>query len=163
MSELGIPEPHDPVVVRSGNVEALEPIGHHLLTDASSTGGALSAHRVRLPPGGDGAKPHRHDRSSELFFMLDGALDVLVGDKVLTAERGDLVVVPPELAHAFAAHTGKHADVLIVITPGVERFEYLRQVARIRTGEANADSLQPLQQRYDTHFLDSTAWQHHRQ
>lgn len=39
----------------------------------------------------------------------------------MIAERGDLVVVPPGLAHAFAAAPRHDADILIVITPGVER------------------------------------------
>jgi uncharacterized cupin superfamily protein len=30
--------------------------------------------------GADGAVPHRHDNSSELFYILDGAFDLLVDD-----------------------------------------------------------------------------------
>jgi mannose-6-phosphate isomerase-like protein (cupin superfamily) len=156
---LSTPRPHNPVVVRAGEAEYLAPIGHYLLADSSATGGALSTHRVSLGSGGEGASPHHHDRSSELFFMLDGALDVLVGNDVVTAEQGDLLVIPPELDHAFSAHRGSRADVLIVISPGIERFEYLRQVTRIREGRAPHDSLLSEQQRYDTHFVTSATWQ----
>jgi mannose-6-phosphate isomerase-like protein (cupin superfamily) len=158
---MSLPRPdlHDPVVVTAAEAEELAAIGHFLLADASATGGALSAHRVRLARGTAGAVPHRHDRSSELFFVLDGCLDVLVGTHVVTARAGDLVVVPPRLPHAFAAHGNDAADALVVLTPGVERFEYLRRVERIRTGRADLDSLQSEQDRYDTHFLVSDAWQ----
>lgn len=155
---LFVPDSHAPVVVRGADAEYLAPIGHYLLADSSATGGALSTHRVSLGPGGDGALPHRHNRSSELFFMLDGALDVLVGNDVVTAEQGDLLVIPPQLDHAFSAHRGSRADVLIVISPGIERFEYLRQVTRIREGRAPQDSLLSEQERYDTHFVDSAVW-----
>jgi hypothetical protein len=60
--------------------------------------------------------PHHAD-SAELFYMLDGTAQLLSGEQVVTAERGDLVVVPPGLAHAFAAAPGEDADILIVITP----------------------------------------------
>jgi quercetin dioxygenase-like cupin family protein len=152
------PDPHEPVIVSAAEAEELAPIGHYLLADSTDTGGALSSHRVRLGRGAAGAIPHQHDRSSELFFMIDGALDVLIGTRVITAHAGDLLVVPPELPHAFGAHRNAVADVLIVITPGVERFEYLRQVARIRNGEAASNSLHSEQDRYDTHFLDSEPW-----
>ena len=44
-----------------------------LLLDSSATGGALSAHRVRLADGAEGANPHRHTGSSELFYVLGGS------------------------------------------------------------------------------------------
>ena len=50
------------------------------------------------------------------------------------------------------------ADALIVIVPGIERFDYLRHVARIRRGEANRDGLLAAQDRYDTHFVTSSIW-----
>jgi quercetin dioxygenase-like cupin family protein len=73
--------------------------------------------------------------SAELFYLLDGTAQLLSGDRVITAERGDLVIVPPGLAHAFAAAPGHDADILIVITPGVERFEYFRHLERIAYGK----------------------------
>lgn len=149
---------YPPVVVRADEAEHLTAIGHVLLADSGATGGALSTHRVRLTRGSPGAVPHRHDASSELFFVIDGALDVLVGERVVRAGAGDLLVVPPGLAHAFAASPDSAADALILITPGVERFDYLRQVARIRQGLADRDTLLTEQDRFDTHFLDSDAW-----
>ena len=129
-----------------------------MLADSSATGGALSAHRVQLARDGDGARPHRHNHSSELFFVIDGALGLLIGTKMTTAYPGDFLVVPPTCDHAFRAHANHPADALIVITPGIERSEYLRQVARIRRGEAGTDSLLGEQDRYDTHFISSPAW-----
>ena len=46
-----------------------------------------------------------------------------------------------------------------MITPGVERFEYFRHLARIVTGEATPESLLEVQDRYDTWFGASPAWQ----
>jgi len=90
--------------------------------------------------------------------MLGGTVQVLSGEEVPTAGEGDLLVVPPKLPHAFAAAPGQPADLLIVIAPGAERFEYFRHLARILTGQATPQSLLEVQERYDTWFLDSPAW-----
>ena len=152
------PYPHRPVLVRADEAERLDSIGHVLLADSSTTGGALSSHRVALARGADGAVPHRHDKASELFFILSGQLDVLAGDDVITTAAGDLLVVPPGLAHAFGAHRGSAAEALIVITPGIERFDYFRHVVRLRAGTEPREILLALQDRFDTHFVESAAW-----
>ena len=76
--------------------------------------------------GSAGAPPHRHQRSAELFFVLDGALDVLLEDRIVTLEQGDLLVVPPGVTHAFAPPADRDADVLFVFTPGTARADYYR-------------------------------------
>lgn len=157
---LVMPDFDESVIVRSAEAEV---IGHapttiRLLADSSSTGGALSTQRVSLTNGANGASPHHHANSAELFYMLDGSAQLLSGDQIVTAERGDLVIVPPGRAHAFAATPGEDADILIVITPGVERFEYFRHLERIAYGKVPPESLLEVQELYDTYFLNSTTW-----
>ncbi|MEV6050559.1 cupin domain-containing protein [Streptomyces sp. NPDC052107] len=157
---LFVPKFEESVIVREAEAEVVGrvPTTVRLLADSSATGGALSTQRVTLTAGADGAKPHWHDNSAEMFFLLDGAAEILSGEDVVTAERGDLVIVPPGRPHAFAAVPGADADLLIVITPGVERFEYFRHLQRIRLGEATPESILEVQDLYDNHFLKSEAW-----
>ncbi|MFD7718324.1 cupin domain-containing protein [Streptomyces sp. NPDC059814] len=157
---LIVPDFDESVLVRSADAEVVgrAPTTIRLLADSSATGGALSTQRVSLTNGADGAKPHHHSRSAELFYVLDGTAQLLSGEQLVTAERGDLVIVPPGLAHAFAAAPGEDADILIVITPGVERFEYFRHLERIAYGKVPPESLLEVQELYDTYFLNSEAW-----
>lgn len=147
-------------IVREAEAEVVgrAPTTVRLLADSSATGGALSTQRVTLSEGANGAGPHRHTRSAELFYVLDGTAQLLSGEQVVTAGQGDLVVVPPDLPHAFAAAPGEGADILIVITPGVERFAYFRHLERIAYGKVPPESLLDVQELYDTHFLRSEAW-----
>ncbi|WP_326835563.1 cupin domain-containing protein [Amycolatopsis rhabdoformis] len=156
-----IPSFDDSVIVRSGDAEVIgrAPTTVRLLADSSATGGALSTIQVELKDGANGAAPHHHSGSAELFYVLGGTVQVLSGDTVVTAERGDLVVVPPSLTHAFAAAPGEDADLLIVIAPGVERFEYFRHLERIAYGKAAPESLLEVQEIYDTYFSASPAWE----
>ncbi|SBT51088.1 cupin domain-containing protein [Micromonospora auratinigra] len=155
------PDFTESVVVRAADAEAVgrSPAVTRLLADSSATGGALSTHRVTLTDGANGARPHHHANSAELFYLLDGTAQLLSGEQVVTAGRGDLVIVPPGLAHAFAAAPGEDADILIVITPGVERFGYFRHLERIAYGKVPPESLLEVQELYDTYFQQSAAWE----
>ena len=129
-----------------------------MLTDASTTGGALSSLEVTLSTGSDGAAPHFHTKSSELFYVIDGELQVLADDEIRTVGAGGSIVVPKRMVHAFGAAPGVAARVLIVLTPGVERFDYFRLLGRIKDGEATYDDLMASQDRFDNHFVDAPKW-----
>lgn len=67
--------------------------------------------------------------------------------------------MPPGLPHAFAAEPDAGADVLIVITPGVERFDYFRLLDRVSKGTADPRELLDSQERFDNFFVESATWQ----
>jgi uncharacterized RmlC-like cupin family protein len=84
---------------------------------------------------------------------------VLSGAEIVNAEEGDVIVVPPGVPHAFSAERSSGAEILIVIAPGVERFEYFRQLTRIAQGKERPESLREVQDLYDTYFLNSPEWE----
>ena len=153
--------PGGAAVMRAADAEEMSTgqVNAGLLLDSSATHEAVSVVRVALSEGADGAVPHRHDKSSELFSVLSGSVQLLAGEEVLTAGEGDLAVVPPGLPHAFGAPPGQSGELLIIITPGVERFEYFRHLGRLVAGQETLESLLAVQERYDTYFLSSEPWQ----
>jgi quercetin dioxygenase-like cupin family protein len=156
-----IPNFEHSAIVRGAAAEVLGApnVKVKLLADSSATGGALSTVQVSLEKGADGARPHHHTKSAEMFYILDGRVEVLSGSDVVKAEAGDVVVVPPRMPHAFAAQTNSRADILIIIAPGVERFEYFRHLTRIARGEERPESLGDVQEIYDNYFLHSPEWE----
>jgi mannose-6-phosphate isomerase-like protein (cupin superfamily) len=130
-----------------------------LLVDSDQTDGAVSANRAVLGAGSDGPPPHYHAGSSEMFFVLDGTLQALVGDRIVELEKGDVLVVPKNTPHAFGASAGVHADVLVIFAPGMtKRFEYFRLVDRVLKGRSSPQEILDTQERFDNHFVDSAAW-----
>jgi hypothetical protein len=91
--------------------------------------------------------------------VLDGVVEILSGAEIVRAEQGDVIVVPPRLPHAFSAERGSGAQLLIVIAPGVERFEYFRQLTRIAQGKEPPESLRDVQDLCDTYFVNSPEWE----
>lgn len=131
----------------------------HLLADRADTSGAVSFIRSTLAAGADGARPHTHKTTTELFYMLDGRLDVLAGDEVVSLAKGDFASVPADLMHAFAAPKSAAADLLIIVTPGIERrFDYFRLLQRVVSGDAQVADVLAAQERFDNWFAASPAW-----
>lgn len=153
---------HTAHLVRATDAEVLAASGITLLADADATGGLLTCNRSFFQQGSDGAPPHLHATAAELFFVLDGSLDVLLGEQISTVSEGDFLLVPPGMPHACAPTAGSEADVLFVYTPGKARFEYYRLLERLYTGEASVEELGATQELYDNHYVDSPAWQEHR-
>jgi mannose-6-phosphate isomerase-like protein (cupin superfamily) len=155
-----VPSFDDTLVVRAEDAELIgwTSVRIRLLADSPDTGGALSVMRTRVEADAEAAKPHTHTKSAELFYVLEGQSEILTGDRILTADEGDLVVVPPNQVHAFGTPAGHATELLIVQTPGLERFEYFRLVERLRRGEATIEELMATQELYDNHFVDSPEW-----
>ncbi|HET6286700.1 MAG TPA: cupin domain-containing protein [Amycolatopsis sp.] len=153
-------ETRGPLLCRAAEAETVgtTPTLVTLLADISTTGGVLSSARTRLGVGADGAAPHYHTGSAEMFFLLGGGLEVLVGEEIVTVSEGDMLIVPPLTTHAFRAVADSPADVLIVFVPGVERFDYFRLLEKVGHGEATVQDLLDSQEKFDNHFVESPVW-----
>ncbi|MER7754404.1 cupin domain-containing protein [Kitasatospora sp. NPDC097643] len=129
-----------------------------LLAETAGTEGGFTSYRSRFAEGAVGAPAHFHTRAWELFFVIGGSLQVLVGEEVTVLGEGDFLAVPPHTPHAFAAAPGCAADVLFVFTPGMERFDYLRLLGRVMRGESDPAQIAASAGRFDNHYVDSPAW-----
>lgn len=76
---VGLPGFRHTFLVREADAEVVGvPTAQvRLLADSSATGGALSTVRVTLDKGAAGARPHRHDRSAEMFYVLGGVVQAV--------------------------------------------------------------------------------------
>lgn len=82
----------------------------------------LGARLWRLPPGSANTL-HRHVRTEEFYFVLEGTGRIRVGDTTLTVPRHGGVWVGPALLRQVFNDTG--AEALWLIVGGPEEPEYL--------------------------------------
>lgn len=82
---------------------------------------AAWAHAVDI----DGARPHFHKRSTELYYVLDGAGTVTVGGVEHTVTKGSLVHIPPEVIHSAQGRM----RVLVVGIPDIADDDYFEAPA----------------------------------
>ena len=77
----------------------------------------------RLAPRALAAPLHRHTHEDEISIVLEGRVGALLGDDVLVAEPGDVVVKPRGQWHTFWNAGDEPARILEIISPaGFERF-----------------------------------------
>lgn len=72
-----------------------------------------------------GAPPprHVHEDEEEAFYVLEGSLDIHIGDEVIAAEAGSFCLVPRGTVHTFRSTGPRPARMLVVLSPpGFERF-----------------------------------------
>ena len=150
-----------PVLVRADQAETVVDGPTSLITllaDAPETGGAVTINRATLAVGSTGAPAHTHTRAAESFFVLDGELQVLVDERIVHLTKGDLLLVPPGTTHAFAPPHGKAADVLVVFTPGMRRFDYYRLLEQVHVGEVEPAAIGASSEEFDNHYATSDVW-----
>ena len=86
------------------------------------TGGAYSLTDSVVPPRG-GPPPHIHHREDEVFWVLEGDLEVLVGENRFGAGAGSFVHLPKGVIHSYQNVGAGPARFLTLMVPaGLEKF-----------------------------------------
>jgi len=76
---------------------------------------------VGLP--GSGPPPHIHHSVDEVYWLLEGELEVLDGERTFTAKAGSVFHIPKGTLHAWRNATTEPARTLLLIVPaGFEEF-----------------------------------------
>lgn len=133
------------IVVRQGESRQLRsPLGDLIDFKAgeADTGGAFSLHERVAPPGARSAM-HVHRRVIEAFYVIDGVLEMRVGDESFVADAGTFVMVPRGVRHAWRNVSESDACVLVIFSPSGERayFEKLDEITRA-AGDGDVDMQQ---------------------
>ena len=104
--------------------------GHGVVFKLSGdqTGGAVSIVEHPVPPGGGAGPLHTHSREDEVTYVIQGEINILIGDELTHAPAGSYVLKPRGVPHTFWNASNKPAQILEIITPaGLEK--YFEQVA----------------------------------
>jgi oxalate decarboxylase/phosphoglucose isomerase-like protein (cupin superfamily) len=126
-----------------------------------------SSFEVVVPPGFD-VGAHRHTHSEELFYVLDGELDVLAfeprvltddwrqwesasGLKAVRATSGTVILVPPGCPHAFANRGDEPARMFFQASPPSDHERYFEELLDILGAQGPPDpgAIADLRVRYD--------------
>lgn len=89
---------------------------YRFLITGRQSGGSYFILEGYVPPGG-GPPLHAHLREEECFFLLEGKLSILIGDRTVEAVAGDLVHFPRGVPHAFRNDTDAVARMLAIFSP----------------------------------------------
>jgi mannose-6-phosphate isomerase-like protein (cupin superfamily) len=106
-----------------GNAGFLGSIGVRFMLDGEESDGGFSLVEHPMSAHALAAPMHRHAREDEYSYVLEGRMGALLGDDVLEAGPGDLVLKPRGEWHTFWNAGAEPCRILEIIAPaGFERF-----------------------------------------
>ena len=119
-----------PLLVDAGAGRTFSMLGTtmRLIAAAAETGGRYTMIEQVTPPGW-GPPRHIHSREDEIFYVLEGAYDLHVGDERRTVTAGASAVLPRNVPHGFRNAAATPSRLLCVIAPGGFE-EYFLSVAQ---------------------------------
>ena len=86
------------------------------LAESKDTGGSFFLNEVTMKPGNE-PPPHLHEREDELFYVLEGAFDVFVGNEAFDLRTGGCVFMPRLRPHGFIIRSPR-LRMLALFQPG---------------------------------------------
>ena len=93
-------------------------LGNRFLLRGDATDGRFGLVEHAIAPRALAAPTHTHEHEDEYSFVLSGRMGALIGDEVVEAGPGDLVLKPRGIPHAFWNPTDQPARILELISPG---------------------------------------------
>jgi mannose-6-phosphate isomerase-like protein (cupin superfamily) len=97
-----------------------------LLASAAETDGDYIALEALVPPDG-GPPPHIHHNQIETFFILQGEMEIKVGDQVYQAKVGDFVHVSKGTPHSFLNRSQTPVKMVFTFVPAGDIEEFFRE------------------------------------
>jgi quercetin dioxygenase-like cupin family protein len=109
------------------------------LATSEETGGFLSLFICLTPP--EGRVPsHTHTREAQGFYVLDGAVDILLGGNSQTLSAGAFAHLPKNVPHAYQNAQNAPTRMLIISTPGGYEI-FLNDLRQLPDGAPDIDDV----------------------
>ena len=105
-------------VVLGPNEGKLLQVSDHPLTFKATeedTNGAYSLFEANLVGGGPGQ--HIHENEDEALYILEGEINIKLGDDIFVAQAGSFVFLPRNVVHTFWRGSEQPTKILVIISP----------------------------------------------
>jgi len=115
--------PASPFAINSNEAPTYVSVGELIivLASAEQTGGSFGLMNGVIARGAE-PPPHVHHREDESFFVLEGEVNVRVGDDSFVAAPGSFVFCPRDVPHLLTVQTEQVRTLTLVTPGGLESF-----------------------------------------
>ena len=86
--------------------------------DGDETAGRYSISEWWLEPNTQGPGAHSHDDEDCVFYVIEGTISILVGERWIDAAKGSFVLAAAGVKHDFENRSGRRAGILNFSIPG---------------------------------------------
>ncbi len=145
---------HDRVfVLQPGEGKTVSVMGDRYAYKAvgEQTGGAYGLVETTVSAASSGPPPHVHQSEDEAFYVLEGDVTVLIGDRTVTAAAGSFAFIPRGTIHTFSNQGALEARFLVILSPGgfEHAFEEMAEVAPSADQPPDMDRLMAIARKYN--------------
>ena len=144
----------DPIVVLPEGGDRLNIAGGEFIHKVKSadTNNVFSVIEIITPPG-KGVALHVHENEDELVYLLQGEIEVTLGDQTMLAVPGVTALLPRGVAHGFTNVGDTPSIVIDTILPG--SFDnYFAEMAKLyEKGEPTEKQIDALSEKYSIRYL----------
>jgi mannose-6-phosphate isomerase-like protein (cupin superfamily) len=78
-----------------------------------------------------GVPPHIHYNEDEIFYILSGRIEFMIGSAIIEASMGDTIYGPCNIPHAWRVVSPDGARMLVTMTPGANFEQFGMAMARL--------------------------------
>jgi quercetin dioxygenase-like cupin family protein len=101
------------------------------LLEGEQSGGSLAVFEFDVPAGARVPAAHCHDGYEETIYGLEGVLTWTVEGTATDVAPGEVLLIPRGSVHRFDNNGHVDASALAVVTPGILRPDYFREIAAV--------------------------------
>lgn len=106
-------------------------LGIRFLLEGEASGGAIALFEFSVPARARVPIAHSHDAYEETVYGLDGTLTWTVDGRQVDVGQGEALCIPRGVVHRFDNEHDVDARMLAIVTPGILRPDYFREMAAV--------------------------------
>ena len=106
-------------------------LGIRFLLEGEASGGAVALFEFSVPAGARVPIAHSHDAYEETIYGLEGTLTWTVDGRQVDVGPGEALCIPRGVVHRFDNEHDVDARMLAIVTPGILRPDYFREMAAV--------------------------------
>ena len=143
-----------PIVVPPDGGETLNLGGSQIFHKVKSkdTNGVFSVVGIVTPPG-KGIDLHVHESEDELVYLLEGEIEVTLGNQKMKAVPGVMALLPRGIPHGFTNIGNKPSKLLDTILPGQFDNYFVELASLVAAGEPSQGQIDGLSKKYRIKYL----------
>ncbi len=140
-------------IVRNSEGKVLNVLGdnQNIKLRAEDTNGQFTLIEQNNEPGA-AIPSHVHENEDEVFQVLEGQVEMSIGDETTTLSTGDLIFCPRGIPHSFKVIGEENARAMVSIFPaGLERM--FEELADLPAGPPDMDKVTEICGKYSLKFV----------
>lgn len=120
--------------------------------NSKDTNGVFAVLEIVTPPGG-GIDLHLHEREDEFVSLIEGEIEVTLGDQTMKAVPGVMALLPRGIPHGFTNIGSTDSKIIVTILPGDFDNYFVELSELYKKGQPSTEQVDSLSKKYSIKYI----------